>query len=275
LTGAGELDQHTIAEVGLNEELPCFPTGFTRLDEAIGGGLYSQKFYGIAADHKVGKSMLMATVAYNLTLSGVPTLYLSLEMGPDEQVQRLMARLMGLNSLAFLDRRGRRSQGLQSAAAEAAVELRRNNHLVLMHRPRMALEDVRETIARAALRRHIKGVFVDYLPLIDGQRRNENLAAHYDNVAQVLAEATKRYGIWVVAAAQTNRDGGIRQCDGLLKACDMTLKLHKSEMIGAPDQAWLEMMASRFTPRIDIGSKQAPAFEIDTRAGPHFREIAS
>jgi replicative DNA helicase len=174
----------TVADVaerivsGLNEELPCFPTGLTRLDEVIAGGLCSQKFYGIAADRKAGKRLLMATIAYNLTLADVPTPYLSLEMGPDEQVQRLMARMMGLNSLSFLDRRARRSQGFQRDAAEAALKLRRHNHLVLMQRPRMALEDVRQTIARAALSRRVKGVFVDYLQLIGGQRHNETLAAH-------------------------------------------------------------------------------------------------
>jgi hypothetical protein len=77
----------------------------------------------------------------------------------------------------------------------------------------------------------------------------------------------------VKAAAQTNREGQIRQGDGLLKACDMTIKLHKIETIGAPDSAWLEMMASRFTPRVNVGSEAAPALELNTKVGPCFIEI--
>lgn len=268
----------SIAEVseqivnGLGEDLPRFPTGLQRLDEALAGGLYSGKLYGIAAKYKAGKSLLMATIAYNLTLAGVSTLYLSLEMGPDELVQRMMARSMNVNGLAFLGQ-GRNSTQFQSEAAQAAIHLGHHNHLVLVQRPRMALEDVLASITRAALRRQVKVAFVDYLQLVSGQRRNESLAVHYDNVAQALAEATKRHGILIVVGAQTNREDGIRQGDGLLNACDLALRLHKVETEDMPDRAWVEMMASRFTPRINVGSKDNPAFELDTGAGPSFREI--
>ena len=36
-----------------------------------------------------------------------------------------------------------------------------------------------------------------------------------------------------------------------MAACDIAFKLHKIYTIGAPDQAWLEVMANRFRPRID------------------------
>src|SRR5258708_34874527 len=42
----------------LARPMPCYPTGLSRLDEVIGGGLLAGKFYGIAARKKVGKTVL-------------------------------------------------------------------------------------------------------------------------------------------------------------------------------------------------------------------------
>ena len=141
------------------------------------------------------------------------------------------------------------------------------------------MSDLKSTIARAGMSGKVDGVIVDYMQLVEGKGKNQSSSEHYDNVAQTLAEAVKRYPIWILSAAQLNRDGNIRGSDGLLMACDLAFSLNKKE--GAvfhdgqknPDRAWLETMVSRYTPYLDIGSESAPGYEIDVGAGPIFREL--
>lgn len=79
-----------------------FPTGLSRLDEAIGGGLIGGKCYGIGARKKVGKTLLLGTISHNLNRDKVPHLFVALEMSDDEIEQRNIAREMGFNAIKFL-----------------------------------------------------------------------------------------------------------------------------------------------------------------------------
>lgn len=256
----------------LKVDLVCYPTGLSCIDRVIGGGLFPGKFYGLPARHKAGKTMLASTISWHMNRAQVPHLYFALEMGADEITQRMLAKDMGCNSLVFLDKTKRQSPDFIARAGSAAVGLQSKTGLNFQARPRMTKEDIRQTIARAALVDGIKGFIVDYLQLVTGQERGESTATHLDNVTQMVAEMCKRYGLWGIATAQTNQEGNIRGGEGLLNACDMTLCVHRIEGAAGPDRAWLEMMATRFTPKRDIGSASDPALEIDTRAGPMFVE---
>lgn len=259
---------------GLNVKLPCSATGIVDLDRSLAGGLYAGKLYGIVARMKQGKTMLMSTLAMNAAEKGARVLYLPLEMGAEELVQRLMARRMGVNSLAFLDERRRSARDFQMEAGKAAVGLN-TLPLFFQTKPRMALDSIRQLIARAAMRDSVQGVIIDYLQLITGQQRNQSQAGFLDEITQALAEACKSWGIWIMIAAQENQQQNVRGGEGLLNACDLTLRLHRLEpVIGSKNsRAWLEMMVSRYTIRRHVGSEEHPALLLDTRAGPAFVEI--
>lgn len=255
----------------LKVDLPCSPTGIPELDHALQGGFFAGKLYGLIARMKAGKTLLLATVALDIATQGSKTLYLPLEMGCDELVQRMMARRMQCNSLAFLDRQRRQSDSFSDSTAHAAVSLS-SVPLLFQGRPRMHLDAIRQTIARAAMRHGVKGVILDYLQLVTGQGRGQSTAAFLDEVTQTLAEAAKAWGIWIVVAAQENQTAGVRGGEGLLNACDMTLRLHRVEPLAgsSTSHAWLEMLVSRYTQLRDVGSEDQPALRLDTRAGPAF-----
>ena len=188
-------------------------------------------------------------------------------------MHRLLAREMGINAMSFVDPETRRDPDLAYNAAHA-MERFKGSGLYFLKRPRMSLDDLKATISRAALSGKVTGVIVDYLQLVSGQGR-ETLTAHYENVAQVLAECAKLHRIWILVAFQVNQEGGVRYGEGLLNACDMALFLGKNEAEyrHMNDMAWLEMRVSRFTPLQDIGNENVPAFVIDRKVGPHFRDI--
>jgi len=266
----------------LKTEIPCYGTGFRQLDDALGGGFYKGRFYGIGGRMKAGKSMLMSSIAYNMALNKKSrNLYICLEMGAEEIGSRILSSHMGINSLKFIQKEYRCQEWFERRLRESTESMKAGG-LTFKSRPRMHIDDLKTVIARAGMSGKFDGIIVDYIQLVDGKRREQSSAEHYDNVAQTLAEAVKRYPVWILSAAQLNRDGNIRGSDGLLMACDLALSLQKIE--GSiictdrgdekqPDRAWLETIVSRYTPYMDCGSETNPGFEIDLRAGPRFVEL--
>ena len=82
------------------EENKCdiigIPTGFSKYDEAIGGGLRRKCVDLVSARPKVGKSVFADNVALNVSSKGVPVLMLDTEMSKDDHLNRLIANISGV-----------------------------------------------------------------------------------------------------------------------------------------------------------------------------------
>ncbi len=98
------------------------PTGYPSLDRVLGGGLRRQDLTVLAGDVGSGKSALALGIAIRAARAGVPTLYLSGEMGPD----RVMERALALEGKAAVDdlRQGRLDPTARAAVGGAAHRLR-------------------------------------------------------------------------------------------------------------------------------------------------------
>lgn len=69
-----------------------FPTGFSNLDDILGGGLYAG-LYIIGAISSLGKTTFARQIAWNLAEAGKHVLYFSLEMSTGELVSKDISRL--------------------------------------------------------------------------------------------------------------------------------------------------------------------------------------
>ncbi len=82
------------------EENKCdiigIPTGFSRYDQAIGGGLRRKCVDLVSARPKVGKSVFADNVALNVSSTGVPVLVLDTEMSKEDHLNRLIANISGV-----------------------------------------------------------------------------------------------------------------------------------------------------------------------------------
>jgi replicative DNA helicase len=82
------------------EENQCdiigIPTGFTRYDQAIGGGLRRKCVDLVSARPKVGKSVFADNVALNVSSDGTPVLVLDTEMSKEDHINRLIANISGV-----------------------------------------------------------------------------------------------------------------------------------------------------------------------------------
>jgi replicative DNA helicase len=73
------------------------PTGFSRYDAAIGGGIRRKCVDLIAARPKTGKSVFADAVAINVSGTGVPVLMLDTEMGKNDHIHRILSSLSGVD----------------------------------------------------------------------------------------------------------------------------------------------------------------------------------
>jgi replicative DNA helicase len=239
-------------------------TGLLGLDQAMGGGLFPGKLYGIGARKKVGKTGLLGSISFNVNELEVRHLCIALEMSDVEIEQQNIARAMGFNSARFL--KPDRDRLLEKVGTYVATA-REKNHTLYEHVPGARFAEIRRLIARAH-QRGIKGVVLDYLQLIGGRNPKETEEYHHRICAQMLADIARQLGIWIVVACQLNQEGNTRGGEGLRLACDHYYVLHRDK--GYPG-AWLEMQDSRYTAYANVGSESSPGLWLRWN-GPHFSE---
>jgi replicative DNA helicase len=242
-----------------------YPTGLGGLDEALGGGLFAGKMVGVSARKKVGKTVLLGTISHNLACAGFPHHFIALEMSPAEIEQRNAARELGINSIAFLKEPtkelARRVADYACGIADAAL---------YESAPGASLDEVRRMVSRAVVTHGVKGVILDYWQLVGGKARNETEEYHLRNVAQWLADACRKHGLWCLIAAQQNQDGNSRGGEGLRLACDVYFALNREK---GSDGAWLDMQESRYLPYQNVGSAETPGLWLNHH-GPFFEDAA-
>jgi len=79
-----------LAEMVMKEKKrPVTPTCFKKLDDML-GGFENGRLYVLSAPPKNGKSTMVQTMMYNLSLAGFPSLFFSYEMSWQEVVRKFM-----------------------------------------------------------------------------------------------------------------------------------------------------------------------------------------
>ncbi|TWB19209.1 DnaB-like helicase C-terminal domain-containing protein [Nitrospirillum bahiense] len=256
------------AVAAMEKPAPVYPTGLPALDRAMGGGLEVGRMYAFAGKGKSGKSLLAGTISANLNRAGVRHAYAALEMGAKEIELRSMARDLDVNAMMF---RGNVSTHLLSRAGLYAAEAPDNIRYLDM--PGGTADQLRSEVLTAKHRHGCAGAVIDYWQLIGGRDRTVTEEEHLRRVAEWLAAAAKRLSMWMMILAQLADDGEATAVSrtGLTRNADQVFFIR-----GEPDgpSRWLEMKASRFTPVADVGSKDRPAFAIES-PGPHFRDLST
>jgi replicative DNA helicase len=264
-------DCYAIGEAILNEmktESKPSKTGLSLLDEAMGGGMYAGKSYGFAARKKVGKTTLASTISANLNADGVKHAFLAFEMSPEEIHQRIIARTADIFSSAFRTGYG---QTLDCMRKVAETVNRMPKNILYKACPGMVFDDLRRVATVAVERYGVQGLIIDYWQLIGGKRKGQSTAEHLDEVAQWIADFGRKNKIWTLTMAQINQDGNTRGSEGIRLAFDQVYEIHRED-VAQPD-AWIEMMETRYTPWVNIGSKESPRLFMAEK-GPYFAEYS-
>jgi len=263
-----QLTNEIIAEFENNENVSCDKTGLTQLDKQLNGGLYPDTILSIGGRPANGKTMIACTISHNLALQEIKHLYIAAEMGSRRIYERILARRMGVNAVAFKTKR----KDPKFVRKLFDAQKQSDEYSIFRNAPGIDLVNLKRTIISGVRRHNIKGVFVDYIQLIRGKPPGESRVEHEENVMQTLEELKTRLNIWIVCLAQMNKDGGFRGGDPIKNASDDCYQAHKVNVDTESEGIWFTCMKAREVIEADIGSKAHPALIID-KVGPHVRDI--
>jgi len=250
----------------MEKDAKVYSTGIKALDTAMEGGLQATRSYYVAGESGVGKTVLLGTVSYNLHQARVPHLFIAAEMGAMQIHQRQLARRMNQHTHHFVSSRtnnnfmGKVKQVMDGDEAIGGVYHDENS---------ISFEKLKQVVSQAVTKYGIKGIILDYIQLVTGKPRGENMADFIGEVAQWLASFCGKNDVWLLSVAQLNRDGDILGSGGIKRACDQLYHMKKTVGGGY----WLFCDKSRYTFQTDVGSEAYPAFRLNTN-GAYFEEVA-
>jgi len=250
---SGKVSRDILAD--LDRAVFPFKTGLEKLDEAMAGGMYPKKAYGIAARKKVGKTIMLGTISHNLNMDGVKHLFICGEMGEKEIQQRVLCRALGLFPSAF--RTGYAERPMVMQRLQEYTRTAPKNTLYL-DSPGITFDKLKHAVTTAYMRYGIKGFILDYWQLVAGKSGRDSEAFHLGEVAQWIAEIGRKLDIWSLTAAQINQDGNTRGGEGMRLAFD---QVYHMQPLGDGDGditlpgRWLEMMDTRYTPWMNVGDR--------------------
>jgi replicative DNA helicase len=255
---------------GMKSDVLPFTTGYSKLDDAMGGGLYPGKSYGFAARKKLGKTILAGSIAQNLNDNGVRHLFICGEMSPAEVHKRTLGRLLRVKPEAFHGGEAKNTQFMQRIA-ETAVASKKN--IIYKNAPGLTFDDLKRYVLLARMQKKITGFILDYWQLVGGKRKGQSTAEHLDEVAQWIADTCRKYDLWSIVMAQINQEGNTRGGEGIRLAFDQVYVLRAPREDAGRSERWLEMSDTRYTQWRSVGSEKNPGFYMN-EFGPHFSKTA-
>jgi replicative DNA helicase len=227
------------------------PTGFIDLDQAT-AGLHPAELVVIGARPGVGKSALAVAIAESVARARQPVLFVSLEMGRNEQVGRMLVSNSGVANERV--RRGRLSTEDVERLSTAWAGLR--------GLPVVLDDDASQTVVRivaTARKLHRKAplglIVIDYLQLI---RPTDAKVPRHQQVAEQTRELkllAKDLRVPVILLAQLNRDSehdrrrprlsDLKESGAIEQDADTVLLLHPEGEPGEDGRRLIEVCVAK------------------------------
>lgn len=197
-------------------ELPKYiPTGYKKLDNALGSGL-REGLYNISAVTGMGKTTFLLNIAKNLAKQGYNTLYFSVEMNPKDLRDKLLSILayktgntFKINDIAVLNKEDpaqkERLQRANRVREEEKEVLKRISFLSPKQTSTMNyIRKTTEDYMAATQQKPI--VMVDYLQLLETDIKTDERQS-VNKVVKGLNKLAVDYGLTIIAITSINREG--------------------------------------------------------------------
>ena len=176
------------------------PTGFAKLDRALGGGARRGKLITVGGRTGQGKSALMFTIGANMARAGYKVLVQEMEMSRDELMDR------GIASLTRIDSRligmGQLTDAQVRDAYNAVMEMA-TWPLTINDSMGRTPEDIKAEIRTLHRTQGLDCVIIDYLLLV--RYRTRDLRLEVGMFLKELRALAKELDVVIIAGAQLNR----------------------------------------------------------------------
>jgi len=212
-------------------------TGFPTLDEHL-GGLVPGRVTLLYGPTGRGKTQIVLNWLARLIQDNVPCLFVTLEMRPQDILNRLLAILSGLSMSEICAGR------LNDIATKWLTWIRSSRLWTADNMPRTAA-DVALVIEKHALLEGVQVAFVDHIGEIawDNPKRREDRDERFGRWLEIIRAPLVRHGVHGVIVAQANRQEEIGESLKLAQKADAALALRMTEEGPA-----LDAVKNRFGP---------------------------
>lgn len=192
------MDRLMGCEVGLGQTIQ---TGFRQFDKLF-GGLWKKDLVIIAGRPSQGKSALAMSFALSIAKLGIPSAFLSLEMGEDS----VQSRLLSMESLIDHDkiRRNELSQ-IEKHEVEKARQRLNTYSMFVNTKPNWNINSLKSKIRKLHHQGKCEIVFVDYLTYMDLGDDKDRYDIKVGRVSKGLKALAKELDICVVLLSQLSR----------------------------------------------------------------------
>jgi replicative DNA helicase len=211
-------------------------------------GMKPERLYVLAARPSHGKSALALNVAAFASVdAGIPSRYVSLEMGRDELAERYLAGAASVDGTYI--RKGKLTRDDYLMLEVAAENADARAAMVIDDEPSQTLFAIGARARRQKARHGLGLLVIDYLQLIDGQpRKGESREQEVSRISRRLKSLAKELKIPVLACCQVNRlaearedrrprVADLRESGSIEQDADVVMLLHRPEQHDPNDRA--------------------------------------
>jgi replicative DNA helicase len=178
------------------------PTGFRQVDKLL-GGLQNSDLIIVAARPGMGKTSLLLSFALNAARKyNQRVAIFSLEMSAEQLVQRLISAETGIDSQRLRIGNLREEEWPNFIQATGALS---DTMIFIDDTPSISSMQVRTKARRLYAEYGLDMIVIDYLQLMQGDRRTENRVQEISFLSRTLKGLARELNIPVVVASQLSR----------------------------------------------------------------------
>jgi len=189
--------------MNLNGQLSGLDTGFKKLNYMTEGLQYGEQMI-IGARPAQGKTALGLSMLCHAGFSGVPCLFVSMEMS----IEAVMRRLCSIKSRVPLGpiRKGSYSDDMMGKFATFQTQLNKSPFYFVDGVDGLGIREIASRVNRMVMKNGIKFVVVDYLQKIKPSEKQEKRTYEVAEVSQRLKSLAYDNNVAMVTLAQLNRE---------------------------------------------------------------------
>lgn len=205
-------------------ETPLIPTGIATLDRNC-GGIGKNEYWLVTGPTKSGKSVLTGNISTHAARAGFPTVVFTNELGRVQYTGRLIAAETSV-SLGGIDRHGFKDRAEQEAYMQAIKKLRTDTGKTYKIDTSAGryVEDITAQI-RSEAQAEFKLFIVDLIGKLRTRSKFGSREQELAHISLTLCDATKKYNVAIIAVAQENAEGDVRESKSLAMDCECWLKV--------------------------------------------------
>lgn len=234
------------AEAGRGAPVPYVLSGFTGLDDFLGGLQHSDLIIA-AGRPSMGKTSLVLNIARNAAVEyGACVAIFSLEMARESLVLRLLSSESGVNLRQV--RFGVHSEAEEKRIMNATGVLS-EAPIYVDDSPQLRVVELRSKARRLHYERGVNLIIVDYLQLMQADGRPENRVQEISYISRSLKGIARELNVPVVAVSQLSRAvewrashrpqlSDLRESGSIEQDADVVMFIYRDEAYYASQKEW-------------------------------------